>query len=105
MRELALPPDRQRQLLCYTKRGDDGAVLVVVNLDVTHTQSAWVDLDARALGVHPDETFQAHDLLGEARYRWRAGRNFVQLDPRLMPAHVFRVRRHARSEHDFEYFV
>ena len=32
-------------------------------------------------------------------------RNFVQLDPHVMPAHVFRVRRHARNEHDFEYFI
>jgi len=93
------------QILCYSKRGDDGAVLVVVNLDVAHAHSAWIDVDARALGVHPDETFQVHDLLGEARYRWRPGRSFVQLDPRIMPAHIFRVRRHARNEHDFEYFV
>ncbi|HEX9102186.1 MAG TPA: alpha-1,4-glucan--maltose-1-phosphate maltosyltransferase, partial [Polyangia bacterium] len=105
MRGLHFHATDNDQILCWSKRGDDGAVLVVVNLDVTHTQSAWIDVDARALGVHADETFQVHDLLGEARYRWRAGRSFVQLDPRIMPAHIFRVRRHARSEHDFEYFV
>jgi starch synthase (maltosyl-transferring) len=105
MRELHFHRTDNDQLLCYSKRGDDGAVLVVVNLDPHHTQSGFIDLDARALGVHPDETFQVHDLLGDARYRWRAGRNYVQLDPRIMPAHLFRLRRHARSEHDFEYFV
>jgi starch synthase (maltosyl-transferring) len=92
-------------LIAYSKRDADGAVLVVVNLDPVHTHSGFVDVDAAALGVRPDETFQAHDLLGEARYRWRSGRNFVQLDPRGMPAHVFRIRRHARSEHDFEYYL
>jgi starch synthase (maltosyl-transferring) len=105
MRHLHFHATDNDQILCYSKRGEDGAVLVVVNLDVTHAHSAWLDIDAAALGVHPDETFQVHDLLGEARYRWRPGRNFVQLDPRIMPAHIFRVRRHARSEHDFEYFV
>ena len=105
MRHLHFHTTDNDQILCYSKRGEDGAVLVVVNLDVTHAHSAWLDIDAAALGVHPDETFQVHDLLGEARYRWRPGKNFVQLDPRIMPAHIFRVRRHARSEHDFEYFV
>jgi starch synthase (maltosyl-transferring) len=105
MRALHFHATDNDQILCYSKRGEDGAVLVVVNLDVSHAHSAWLDIDAAALGVHPDETFQVHDLLGEARYRWRPGRNFVQLDPRIMPAHIFRVRRHARSEHDFEYFV
>jgi len=105
MRGLHFHATDNDQLLCYSKRGDDGAVLVVVNLDVTHAQSGFIDVDPRALGVHGDETFQVHDLLGEARYRWRPGKNFVQLDPRIMPAHIFRVRRHARNEHDFEYFV
>jgi starch synthase (maltosyl-transferring) len=105
MRDLHFHATDNDQILCFSKRGDDGAVLVVINLDLTHAHSSFIDVDAKALGVHADETFQVHDLLGEARYRWRAGRNFVQLDPRLMPAHIFRVRRHARNEHDFEYFV
>jgi len=27
------------------------------------------------------------------------------LDPARLPAHVFVLRRHLRSEHDFDYFV
>jgi starch synthase (maltosyl-transferring) len=105
MRNLHFHATDNDQVLCYSKRAEEGAVLVVVNLDVTHSHSAWIDVNAEALGVHPDETFQVHDLLGDARYRWRPGRNFVQLNPHLMPAHIFRVRRHVRNEHDFEYFV
>jgi starch synthase (maltosyl-transferring) len=104
-RGLHIHPTDNDFVLAYSKRSDEGAVLVVINLDSSHSHSAWVDLDAMALGVKPDETFQVHDLVGDARYRWRAGRNFVQLDPNVMPAHIFRIRRHARSEHDFEYFV
>jgi starch synthase (maltosyl-transferring) len=36
-----------------------------------------------------------HDLLSDARYTWQGGRNFVQLDPNVVPAHVFRLRRRA----------
>jgi starch synthase (maltosyl-transferring) len=92
-------------VICYSKRSAEGAILVVVNLDPEHTHSAWIDVNAAALDVAPDETFQVHDLLGEARYRWRAGRNFVQLSPQVMPAHLFRIRRHAASEQGFEYFI
>jgi starch synthase (maltosyl-transferring) len=43
--------------------------------------------------------------LSDQRYQWRDGRNFVMLDPARLPAHVFLLRRHLRSEHDFDYFV
>jgi starch synthase (maltosyl-transferring) len=29
----------------------------------------------------------------------------VALDPKVMPVHVFRVRRLVRSEHSFEYYL
>lgn len=48
---------------------------------------------ARArLGVLPGEGFEVHDLLSGARYTWQGGQNYVELDPRSQPAHVFRVR-------------
>jgi starch synthase (maltosyl-transferring) len=33
------------------------------------------------------------DLLGGGRYTWAGRRNFVQLNPQTLPAHVFRVVR------------
>jgi starch synthase (maltosyl-transferring) len=95
------------QLLCFSKHdpGTDTAVLVVVNMDVHHRHSGWLDLDLAALGVGPSERFQVHDEVSEARYHWTGPRNYVELDPAIMPAHVFRVRKHLRTEHDFEYFL
>jgi starch synthase (maltosyl-transferring) len=29
----------------------------------------------------------------------------VMLDPQRAPAHVFRLRRRVRSEHDFDYYL
>jgi starch synthase (maltosyl-transferring) len=93
-------------VICYSKASDDGnAVLVVVNLDPQHRHSAWIDVDPAALGLADDDSFQLHDQLGEARYRWHGGRNFVELDPGIMPAHLFRLRRRAASERSFEYYL
>ncbi|MCW7537843.1 DUF3416 domain-containing protein [Aquabacterium sp. A7-Y] len=94
------------QLIAYAKRSPDGenVVLSVVNLDPHHTQSGWVEIDLEQLGVEADRPYQMHDLLSGQRFTWRGGRNFVILDPRRSPAHVFRVRRHLRSEKDFDYF-
>jgi starch synthase (maltosyl-transferring) len=93
-------------VIAYSKRSDDGNVIfTVVNLDPAHRHSAWIDVDGAALGVVGDESFQMHDLIGDARYQWRAGRNFVMLDPHVMPGHIFRVRHRARNEHNFEYYL
>ena len=95
------------QLVCYSKATEsrDNVVLVTVNLDPHHTQSGWVDLDTAELGIASDETYQVHDLISGARFLWSGSRNYVELDPRVVPAHIFRVRRHLRTERDFDYFL
>ena len=81
------------QILCYSKAAGDNVLVMVVNLDPDFEQSAWVEFDLEAPGLAPGEPFQVHDLLTGARYRWHGSRNFVRLDPRQVPAHVFRVGR------------
>ena len=95
------------QLLCYSKTSEDGenVLLMVVNLDPYHVHAGWVDLDLAELGLEPGAPFQVHDLLTGARYLWHGSRNFVQLDPNQVPAHILRVRRRVRSEKDFDYFA
>jgi starch synthase (maltosyl-transferring) len=94
-------------LIAYRKSDEatGNIVLTVVNLDPHHAQSGWLDLGLESLGLDPDRPYQVHDLLSEQRYQWRGPRNFVMLDPARLPAHVFVLRRHLRSEHDFDYFV
>ena len=92
-------------VVVYSKKQGDNAILVVVNTDPRHTQWASLDLDLSALGVEPDQPYQVHDLLTDARYRWQGNRPVVGLDPGTLPVHVFAVRRRARTEHDFEYFI
>jgi starch synthase (maltosyl-transferring) len=95
------------ELVAYSKASRDGrnVVLVVVNLDPRHTQSGWLELPLERLGVEPDRPYQMHELLTGARYLWHGPRNFVQIDPQHVPAHVFRLRRKVRTERDFDYFL
>lgn len=87
------------QLICYSKEASGERVVVVVNLDPYHVQSGEIDL-GEALVQH-----QAHDLLSGARYLWNGARHFIQLDPQAMPAHIFVLRHHLRTERDFDYFA
>jgi starch synthase (maltosyl-transferring) len=94
------------QLLAYSKRAadSDDVVLCVVSLDGQNVQSGWVELPLEEIGIDASRPYQVHDLLGGARYLWQGGRNYVELDPWVLPAHIFRVRRHVRTERDFDYF-
>lgn len=95
------------QLIAYSKETANGenVVLVVVNLDPHHPQRGWLRLDAQRWGLNPKDTYQLHDLLTNARYLWSGSRNYVELSPQFLPAHIFALRRHVRREHDFDYFM
>ena len=94
------------QIICYSKATTNGAnvILVVVNLDPNYTQAGFTQLDLTALGVDPHQPFQVHDLLTGAHYLWNGPRNYVELNPHRMPAHVFRIRHHLHTERDFDTF-
>ncbi|MFN2590450.1 MAG: alpha-1,4-glucan--maltose-1-phosphate maltosyltransferase [Actinomycetota bacterium] len=91
-------------LLAYSKRSADGSnvILAVVNLDPEHVQSGWVEMSLDDVAQHPDEAFPVHDLITDAHHRWRRGRNYVELDPGIVPAHILHVRLRARPDVDLE---
>lgn len=94
-------------LICFSKATEDlsNIILVVANLDTNHVQSGWVDLPLDRFGLSPEHSYQVHDLMSGARYLWQGPRNFVQLEPKVAPVHVFRMRRRVRTERDFDYFL
>jgi len=71
----------------------DNIILVVVNLDPHMKQHSFVDVPIDQFGSIDGDVYQVHDLLSDARYIWRGRRNYVELDPEIQPAHVFRLRR------------
>jgi len=104
---LTFLPVTNEQLVAYSKTTEDmsNIIVTVVNLDPHHTQSGFLDLPLEEMGIDPDQPFQVHDLLGEARYIWNGPRNYVELNPHVIPAHIFRVRRRLRTERDFDYYL
>lgn len=94
-------------ITAYGKMTDDlsNVTIMVVNLDPYHKQSGWLNLPLKELGIEPGQTFLLHDTLSNDKYIWHDSRNYLELDPRVMPAHILQVRRHLRREQDFDYFM
>ncbi len=76
----------------------DNIIFVIVNLDPHRKQSAYVDVPIDQFGQMEGDIYQMHDLLTDRRYIWRGRRNYVELDPEIQPAHIFRVRRWAGGD-------
>ncbi|HEY3209042.1 MAG TPA: alpha-1,4-glucan--maltose-1-phosphate maltosyltransferase [Actinomycetota bacterium] len=95
------------ELIAYSKSdpAERNLVITVVNLDPHNTQGGWLTLPLESLGLEGERPFQVHDLLTEARYIWQGPRHYVELNPHVVPAHVFRIRQQVRTEQDFEYFA
>jgi starch synthase (maltosyl-transferring) len=94
-------------LLFYIKTTPDlsNIIMVIVNLDPFRVQSGWVRLPVDRLGIEPAQTYLVHDLISQNKYVWHGGRNYVELNPSVMPAHIFRVHRRLRRETDFDYYT
>jgi starch synthase (maltosyl-transferring) len=94
------------EVICYSKATSDlsDIVIVLCNLDPFHKQTGWIDLDLASLGLDARRTFQAHDLLSDGRFLWRGPKNYFELTPESLPAHIMKVRRWVRTERDFDYY-
>jgi len=95
------------RLLFYGKATEDlsNIILVVLNLDPYHTQSGWVHVPVGELQIDPQQPYLVHDLLGDDKYIWHGERNYVELDPHIIPARIFRLRKRLKKETDFDYFM
>lgn len=80
-------------VLCYSRSMANKAntLLFVVNLDYSYVQSGWVNIPLDTLGIDASEPYVIEDLLSGARYVWHGPRNYVELNPHVMPAHIFRI--------------
>jgi starch synthase (maltosyl-transferring) len=87
-------------ILCYGKMTEarDNLIIVVVNLDPAQSQHSYVHIPLNEFGPMDSDVYQVHDLLTDMRYLWRGDRNYVELNPQVQPAHIFRVRRWLAGE-------
>ncbi|MEA5138038.1 alpha-1,4-glucan--maltose-1-phosphate maltosyltransferase [Arcicella rigui] len=79
-------------VLAYLKTHPNGnRILCVVNLNPSTTQSGVVKVPLNLIYKHPDQEYLVHDLLTGNKYVWRGESNFIELDPHIMPMHLFRI--------------
>jgi len=107
LRNLAFHPVENEQILFFSKvtEARDNLLLVAVSLDPYQPQSGVVHVPLELIGCSEEEPYQVHDLLTDQRYLWTGPKNFVQLHPDERIAHIFRVRRKAFHETDFETYL
>ena len=81
------------RLLCYGKTDDDkhNRIFVAVNMDPDHTQGSWIKVPLKEMGISDEKTYYMHDLLTGQRFNWNGEWNYVELNPLIFPAHIFRV--------------
>jgi starch synthase (maltosyl-transferring) len=81
------------QIICYSKQTDDqtNRILVVASFDTYFKQSGWVGIDLSALNIDPSHPYQIYDLLTDTTYTWNGSWNYVELNPHMIPAHIFRI--------------
>lgn len=86
-------PSDNEQVIAYRKWTDDGAnqIVVVANLDPHHRQESTIHLPLEAMGIDPDQRYAVEDLIYGDIYHWQGSSNYVALDPRSKPLHLFLV--------------
>jgi starch synthase (maltosyl-transferring) len=89
----ASPGNEHDKLMAYVKQSDDGSniILTVVNLDPSVTHRGWLRFPLEHFALSHQHQFKVEDLLNGNHYEWNGEWNFVEINPRAMPAHIFRV--------------
>ncbi len=96
---LRFHPIENQQIIAYSKLHERTLILCVVNLDLRFTQAGWVQMPLSALGLDPQQPYLVEDLLNEKSYEWQGEWNYVELNPQLTPAHIFRIALPATAPH------
>jgi starch synthase (maltosyl-transferring) len=91
---LRFHPVDNDQIIAYSKMTPDrsNVIVTIVNLDFRYRQSGWVNLPIEEFGLDAQRPFEVYDFLSEQRFQWRGSRNYVELNPAQIPAHVLKVR-------------
>lgn len=81
------------QIICYVKVDPvtNNKLVIAVNMDFWNTHSAMVRIPESLIGLRPGSSYKVHDLLSGDEYQWQGEWQYVELNPYLMPAHIFRI--------------
>ena len=62
-----------------------------MSLDGYSVQEGFVNIPLWKIAKNEWDSYRVHDLLSGASYHWQGARNFVRLDPHILPFHLFRI--------------
>ncbi len=90
---IAFIPSDNDHVIAYRKWTDDltNQIVVIVNLDAHRRQESTIHLPLEAMGIDPAHRYAVEDLIYGDIYHWQGGSNYVALDPRSKPVHVFLI--------------
>jgi starch synthase (maltosyl-transferring) len=94
-----LPADHDN-VLFYAKSSGSDTLLIAVNLDPFHVADVRVQLPLADLGIAPDASFAARDLLGGERSMWRGAEQQLRLDPAVNPAAILHIDNRLRVRYE-----
>jgi len=78
-------------IMAYLKVTGNNRLLIVVNTDAYQRRAGMVQVPIWQLGIGYDQPYKVHDLLTGAYYTWQGEQNYVELDPYVLPMHLFRI--------------
>lgn len=78
-------------LMAYLKVTGDNRILAVVNTDAYNRRAGMVQVPIGQLGLADWQEYTVRDLLTGAAYVWRGEWNYVELDPYILPMHLFKI--------------
>lgn len=106
-RNLTIIPNDNPQIISYAKQSpiNDNLLMIVVCLDPQHTQSGWLSIPSEQLGLPTDQPYLVQDLLSGDKYMWQGNSAFIELNPFVIPAHIFKVCKKMIKEQQFDYFM
>jgi starch synthase (maltosyl-transferring) len=101
-----LRADNDNMLLYAKATHDYSDILVVaVNVNPFETHEGPIEFPLDEWGIPEDQNFEVRDLLNDYRSLWRGRHHYLRIDPYLMPAMIFNIRRFSHRENDFDYYV
>lgn len=95
------------QIIFYARYSSNSkeTLLIAVNLDPFNAQKGKIKIPLHALGLPQKDSYRVQELLQERRYIWEGDTQEINLDPKVLPANIFKINKKVRREEDFEYFT
>ena len=78
-------------IMAYLKITGSNRLLIIVNTDAYQRRAGMVQVPIWQLGIEHGQSYKVYDLLTGAYYTWQGEQNYVELDPYVLPMHLFRI--------------